>query len=79
MGSKNITLLNWAKSASDEEISRTRTTRGYLKQIAYGHKTASVEMAPAIERETRGLVTRKQLRPDDWALFWPELAVTVAV
>ena len=28
----------------------------------------------AIERATNGLVTRKELRPDDWQRIWPELA-----
>ena len=28
----------------------------------------------AIERATKGKVTRKQLRPKDWQAIWPELA-----
>ncbi len=32
------------------------------------------EKCPAIERLTGGKVTRQQLRPDDWAEMWPELA-----
>lgn len=28
---------------------------------------------PAIERATDGAVTRRDLRPDDWWLIWPEL------
>ena len=28
----------------------------------------------AIERATGGAVTRQDLRPDDWADIWPELA-----
>ena len=28
----------------------------------------------AIERATGGAVTRRDLRPDDWHLIWPELA-----
>jgi len=27
----------------------------------------------AIERATGGVVTRKDLRPDDWWKIWPEL------
>lgn len=27
----------------------------------------------AIERATKGQVTRKDLRPDDWHIIWPEL------
>lgn len=32
-----------------------------------------------IELATGGAVTRKDLRPDDWFLFWPELAKNQAV
>lgn len=32
----------------------------------------------AIERATGGAVTRRDLRPDDWHLIWPELAATPA-
>jgi DNA-binding transcriptional regulator YdaS (Cro superfamily) len=28
---------------------------------------------PAIERALSGKATRKDLRPDDWQKFWPEL------
>lgn len=28
----------------------------------------------AIERATKGKVTRKDLRPNDWQNYWPELA-----
>ena len=32
-----------------------------------------IEHCAAIERATGGAVTRKDLRPDDWARIWPEL------
>ncbi|MFD2298382.1 helix-turn-helix domain-containing protein [Paracidovorax citrulli] len=31
----------------------------------------------AIERATSGAVSRRDLRPDDWHLIWPELAASV--
>lgn len=34
----------------------------------------SPENCVAIERVTKKAVTRKDLRPDDWHLIWPELA-----
>lgn len=37
-------------------------------------KRIPLERCPAIERITQGEVTRKDLRPDDWADIWPELA-----
>jgi len=33
-----------------------------------------VEHCLAIEQATKGTVTRKDLRPDDWHKYWPELA-----
>lgn len=74
MRTKHLQLLDWLKNASDEVVKRTGTTRGYLKQIAYGNKQASAAIAASLERETSGLMTRKLLRPDDWSVIWPELA-----
>lgn len=74
MSARNKALLEWLKTASPCAIADTQTTAGYLRRIAYGQKTASAEMASGIERATSGLVTRKELRPDDWHLVWPELA-----
>ena len=33
-----------------------------------------IQHCAAIERATGGVVTRQDLRPDDWHLIWPELA-----
>ena len=33
-----------------------------------------IEQCVPIERATNGAVTRKDLRPEDWADIWPELA-----
>ena len=67
-------LLNWLKSASEQEIVDTGTTKAYLRLIGYGQKSASAEMAVGIEKATLGSVTRKMLRPADWHRLWPELA-----
>jgi DNA-binding transcriptional regulator YdaS (Cro superfamily) len=41
------------------------STSGYLDHVATGYRLASVnKLAVAIERESRGLVTRVCLRPD---------------
>jgi DNA-binding transcriptional regulator YdaS (Cro superfamily) len=37
-----------------------------------------VEHCFAIEQATKGEVTRKDLRPDDWLKIWPELAQATA-
>ena len=33
-----------------------------------------VERCTAVEQITDGKITRKELRPDDWYVIWPELA-----
>lgn len=33
-----------------------------------------IDRCVAIERATGGVVTRRELRPDDWRTIWPELA-----
>lgn len=41
---------------------------------ASGKRQVPVVRATAIELATEGAVTRRDLRPDDWHLIWPELA-----
>ena len=43
----------------------------------YAGRMPSPMYCVAIERATDGAVTRRDLRPDDWHLIWPEL-VTAA-
>ena len=43
-------------------------------QHGYADRKPSPGYAVAIERATKGAVTRKDLRPDDWRQIWPELA-----
>jgi DNA-binding transcriptional regulator YdaS (Cro superfamily) len=74
MKTKHTKLLEWLKTASEEAVNRTGTTRGYLKQIAYGNKQASASVASSLEKESRGFLTRQTLRPNDWTVIWPELA-----
>jgi DNA-binding transcriptional regulator YdaS (Cro superfamily) len=69
---KNIRLLDWLKTASDQAIAGTGTTRSYLKAIAYGYKTAGPEIAVSIEFATDRAVIRQDLR-EDWVMIWPEL------
>lgn len=74
MRTKHTQLLEWLKTASDEVVDRTGTTRGYLKQIAYGNKQASAALAVSLESELSGTLSRKELRPSDWSQIWPELS-----
>lgn len=45
-----------------------------LSRWADGSRPVPIVYAPSIEAATGGLVTRKDLRPDDWQRIWPELA-----
>jgi DNA-binding transcriptional regulator YdaS (Cro superfamily) len=49
--------------------SRLGVSISYLSQMAI-----SPERCVDIWRETGGIVTRQDLRPDDWQRIWPELA-----
>lgn len=46
----------------------------YLSQMAAGTAAISPARCVAIEQATAGAVTRRDLRPDDWAQIWPEMA-----
>lgn len=43
-------------------------------QHHYADRSPSPLNCVAIEKATEGQVTRKDLRPHDWASIWPELA-----
>lgn len=44
-----------------------------VQQWKVGIRPVPAQYCPAIERETRGAVTRRDLRPEDWHRIWPEL------
>lgn len=44
-----------------------------VNQWVSGVRPIPIERCPAIELATSGAVTRRDLRPDDWQLIWPEL------
>lgn len=52
---------------------RCNTSLGHIQNIAYGYKPCAPELAVSIELESGRLVTRPELRPDDWPRIWPEL------
>lgn len=45
----------------------------YLSQFASGACSISPARCVEIEEATKGAVSRKDLRPDDWSRIWPEL------
>jgi hypothetical protein len=47
---------------------RCRTTYGHLRNISYGQKPCSAELAMEVERESSGAVRCEELCPEaDWA------------
>ncbi|WP_197328971.1 transcriptional regulator [Ralstonia syzygii] len=54
--------------------SATGLAPAYIWQISNGLRPAPIEHCAAIERATDCAVSRRDLRPDDWMLIWPELA-----
>jgi len=66
------TLLPYLNSLpvaeQDKFAARCKTTIGYLRQIAYGHRKCTAELAIEIERESKRAVTCEELCPGaDWA------------
>lgn len=51
-------------------IGATEASVTWWKQ---GKRAVPAVYAVAIEQTTGGMVTRKDLRPDDWRRYWPEL------
>ena len=47
----------------------------YLSQLSVEGAQISPIRAVEIEQATDRLVTRQELRPDDWQRIWPELAI----
>jgi DNA-binding transcriptional regulator YdaS (Cro superfamily) len=47
--------------------------KSYLSQMVSNDRPISPERCVAIERETNRLVTRQELRPEDYWLIWPDL------
>ena len=87
-------LLRFAKMVvmklSDYLVSQGRGAKSRLAAQVGGHasdvsdwlagkRPVPVHRCAAIERATGGAVTRRDLRPDDWHLIWPEMAIAQEV
>ncbi len=69
----DLYLRTLNQPARDDFARRCGTTYMHLKNVAFSGKSCGVQLAVAIERESAGAVTRRDLRPHDWWLIWPEL------
>ena len=62
------------KLGSQAELARRLgVTPPMVQQWKNGTRPVPPQYCPAIERATAGAVTRRDLRPDDWHLIWPDL------
>ncbi len=52
------------------------TTIASLRVAISKQSKIGAELCVAIEKNSNGLVTRKNLRPDSWESIWPELNTT---
>lgn len=73
-----MNLRDYIKNLSPQErpdfAFRCKTSLGYLRKAISAQQTFHPKLCVRIERESGGLVTRRDdLHPDDWAEIWPEL------
>lgn len=70
-------LLNFLNSLSEQQRNALAlscdTSVGYLRKACSTGQKLGPAICVALERSTRGAITRQMLRPDDWAKIWPEL------
>lgn len=60
--------------AQADFAARCGTTVGYLRKAISKEQLLGPALCVSIERESKGKVTRPELRNTDWKAIWPELA-----
>lgn len=53
---------------------RAGTTVGYLRKAISIRQQIGEKLCSRLEHESGGAITRRDLRPNDWQVIWPELA-----
>lgn len=66
-------INNLPASSRNIFASNCGTTLGYLRKAASTGQVLGAEICVAAELASKGEVTRKDIRPTDWHLIWPEL------
>lgn len=72
--------MNIAQFLDQSQISQAAfaesvgVSQSMVWQWIEGRRPVPEKRCTRIERITNGAVTRQDLRPDDWAEIWPELA-----
>lgn len=68
-----------SKHGSKTELARAIGAQSQLVwQWSTGIRPVPASRCIAIEQATHGAVSRRDLRPDDWQSYWPELATAPA-
>lgn len=62
------------RGAASALAEKLEISLSYLSQLASGRSSLSAERCVAIEQATNGVVTRKDLRPNDFWRIWPDLS-----
>lgn len=65
-----------SKKGHGSAVNLASSISGYVSDVcdwAKGNRPVPPARCVAIEKATDGKVTRRDLRPDDWQLIWPEL------
>ena len=65
-------LATLGRGGASRFAERLGISISYLSQLSSGKSTISPSRAIEIERESDGLVTRREMRPLDWQQIWPE-------
>jgi len=77
-----MTLSDYLKTQGRGAISALAKQIGAHVPDVYrwmsGQRPVPIGRCPAIERATDGQVSRRDLRPDDWHLIWPDLTEPAA-
>lgn len=74
-------LKDWLDKKNGRRIELARALnvpQSFVTKLASGERPIPINHMAAIEVFTEGEVTRRDMRPDDFARIWPELADTTA-
>lgn len=76
-------LKNYIKQSPKGEAKRLAeclgVSKSYMSQMISGLAAVNPERCVVIEKETLGVVTRRDLRPLDWWRVWPDLSNKIDV
>jgi hypothetical protein len=62
-----------SNEAREDFAAKCGTTLGHMRNVAYGYKLPSTELAVAIEKQSKKSVTRQEMFPNTFLEKWPEL------